>query len=192
MVGFFRVGYDSGVEGYFIPRRGHWDIEVHGDKGRAVVWDNGLHASVRLCGRDSDDVREHTIRAIDESPTVLTIRDIIRELETGERTSGNIDVTMQTVEAQFGIAHSHLSGGTPGLTASGRPLAVRSRRLAAQLVDVEARPADALVGHLVAALVEQTHVAVAQVAQVRVGGGSGVHHEAARPGASAVVAASHG
>ena len=112
MVGFFRVGYDSGVEGYFIPRRGHWDIEVHGDKGRAVVWDNGLHASVRLCGRDSDDVREHTIRAIDESPTVLTIRDIIRELETGERTSGNIDVTMQTVEAQFGIAHSHLSGGT--------------------------------------------------------------------------------
>ncbi len=112
MVGFFRVGYESGAEGYFVPRRGgQWDIEVHGDKGRAAVWDNGLHATVRRTGRDYSDAREHLIRAIGESPAVLTIRNIIRELETGQRTSGNIDVTMQTVEAQFGIAHSHFNGG---------------------------------------------------------------------------------
>ena len=111
MVGFFRVGYATGVEGYFIPRRGQWDIEVHGDEGRAVVWDNGDHASVRLISGEYADVREHTIRGIAESPAVLTIRSIIRELETGERTTGNIDVTMQSVEAQFGIAHSHLNGG---------------------------------------------------------------------------------
>ena len=76
-----------------------------------MVWDNGLHASVRLISGEFGDVREHTIRAFDASPAVLTIRNIIRELETGERTTGNIDVTMQSVEAQFGIAHSHLNGG---------------------------------------------------------------------------------
>ena len=32
-------------------------------------------------------------------------------MEGGERTAGNIDVTMQTVEAQFGVAHSHLQDG---------------------------------------------------------------------------------
>ena len=115
MVGFVRIGYTGGAEGYFIPRRGPWDIEVHGERGRAVVWDNGLHAAVRLASRDDhsdSDVREHTIRAVGESPTIRTIRDIIREMETGERTAGNIDVTMQTVEAQFAIAHSHLQSGS--------------------------------------------------------------------------------
>ena len=114
MVGFFQVGYAGGAQGYFIPRRGQvnmWDIEIHGDAGRAVVWDNGLHATVRLTSRDSDDVREHTVRATGASPTMRTIQNLILELETGERTDGNIDVTMQSVEVQFGIAHSHLQHG---------------------------------------------------------------------------------
>ena len=38
-----------------------------------------------------------------ESATVATIRSLIRELESGERTTGNIDVTMQSVEVQFGL-----------------------------------------------------------------------------------------
>jgi hypothetical protein len=41
---------------------------------------------------------------------VCTIRSLIREIETGERTAGNIDVTMQSVEVQFALAHSHLEG----------------------------------------------------------------------------------
>ncbi len=32
-------------------------------------------------------------------------------METGERTKGNIDLTMDTVETQFALAHSHLQGG---------------------------------------------------------------------------------
>ena len=60
---------------------------------------------------DASGSRETVIRPTGESPTVTTIRNIIRELETGDRTDGNIDVTMQAVEAQFGIAHSHLAGG---------------------------------------------------------------------------------
>ena len=43
---------------------------------------------------------------------MCVIRDIIREMETGERTAGNIDRTMQAVETQFALAHSHLQGGT--------------------------------------------------------------------------------
>ena len=36
---------------------------------------------------------------------------IIRELETGEPTVGRIDITMQSVEVQFGVACSHLQDG---------------------------------------------------------------------------------
>ncbi len=111
MVGFFRVGYAGGAEGYFIPSRVTWDIEVHGEEGRALAWENGKHVAVRRVQRDSDEVHEHVYRPIGESATVRKIRDIIRQMEGGPRTAGNIDVTMQTVEAQFAIAHSHLRGG---------------------------------------------------------------------------------
>ena len=111
MVGFFRVGYAGGMEGYFIPRRGPWEVEVHGTEGRAYAWEDGAQAFTRRSVRESSEVREISLRPMGESPTVNTIRDIIRELENGQRTAGNIDVTMQSVEAQFGIAHSHLLGG---------------------------------------------------------------------------------
>ncbi len=112
MVGFFRVGYANGAEGLFVPSQGHFEIEVNGTEGRAYAWDNGEIIRVRS-GKASDHaVDEQTIRPAGEGPTVCTIRDIIRELETGERTGGNIDITMQSVEAQFGIAHSHLQGGS--------------------------------------------------------------------------------
>jgi hypothetical protein len=55
--------------------------------------------------------QERTYTPSGESATVATIRSLIRELETGERTTGNIDVTMQSVEVQFGLVESHLRGG---------------------------------------------------------------------------------
>ena len=39
------------------------------------------------------------------------VREIIQEIETGQRTSGNIDVVMQVVEVQFAVAQSHVQGG---------------------------------------------------------------------------------
>ena len=110
MVGLFRVGYENGAEGIFVPMSGRFDIDVHGTEGRAYAWDNGDVLRVRRGGRGSM-VEEKIIKPTGESPTVCTIRNIIREMETGERTAGNIDVTMQVVEAQFGIAYSHLQGG---------------------------------------------------------------------------------
>ena len=110
-VGFFRIGYANGTEGIFVPRPGGFDIEVHGTEGRAFAWGNGADFRVRREGDDESGLRETVIRPAGEGPTVTTIRNIIQQLETGVRTDGNIDVTMQAVEAQFGIAHSHLQGG---------------------------------------------------------------------------------
>ena len=111
MVGFYRVGYESGAEALFIPLAGPFDMDVLGTEGRAYAWDNGEDIRVRRSPKGSTQVEETIIRKTGESPTVTTIRDIINEIETGERTRGNIDVTMQSVEVQFGLAHSHLQGG---------------------------------------------------------------------------------
>jgi predicted dehydrogenase len=112
MVDFFRVGYAGGVEGHFLPMQGRFDVEVSGTEGWAYAWDNGETIRIRK-GRKSDKaVLEVSIRPSGESPTVCTIRDILQEIETGTRTSGNIDVTMSSVEVQFALAHSHLQDGT--------------------------------------------------------------------------------
>ena len=111
MVDFFRVGYASGAEGHFIPMPGLFDIEVYGTEGRAYAWDNGEVIRIRQGTRKESATEEKTIKPAGESPTICTIRDIIRQLETGTETAGNIDITMQAVETQFGLAHSHLQDG---------------------------------------------------------------------------------
>jgi len=111
IVDFFRVGYEGGTEGIFVPRPGAFDVEVHGSQGRAYAWDNGEEFVTRAAPKGSSGVLKREFRPEGESPTVSTIRNIIQELETGKRTDGHIDVTMQAVEVQFGIAHSHLQGG---------------------------------------------------------------------------------
>src|SRR5262249_35214916 len=110
MVGFYRVGYANGAEGVFVPT-GRFDVDVLGTDGRAYAWEKGGEFGVRRSGKRGEPAEETVIRREGESPTVCTIRDLIREIETGERTAGNIDVTLQCVEAQFGLAHSHLQGG---------------------------------------------------------------------------------
>ena len=111
MVGFYRVGYAGGAEGIFVPRRGSFDVEVHGSEGRAIAWENGADFRIRRTNGKTQTSEETIFRPTGESPTICTIRDLLRELETGERTKGNLDITMQSVEAQFGLAHSHLQGG---------------------------------------------------------------------------------
>ncbi len=111
MVDFFRVGYANSAEGHFLPAQGLFDVEVYGTAGRAYAWDNGEVIRVRHGTRQGSAVEEKTIKPSGESPTVCTIRDIMREIETGQRTAGNIDITMQAVEVQFGLAHSHLQNG---------------------------------------------------------------------------------
>ncbi|HEU5316250.1 MAG TPA: Gfo/Idh/MocA family oxidoreductase [Chloroflexota bacterium] len=114
---FYRVGYKGGIEASFIPY-GRLDVDVVGTEGRAYAWDNGQRfATWRSPKTGRGGVLqtpglEQTYTPHGDSPTVSTIRDIIRQLETGERTKGNIDVTMHSVEVQFGLVESHLRGGT--------------------------------------------------------------------------------
>ncbi len=111
-VGPFQIGYANGVVGYFIPHRGFFDLEIRGSEGAAYAFDNGRVFQLRRSrGSAADDAVTRTIYPRGESPTVATIRDLIRALESGVRTRGNIEVTMQSVEAQFAVAHSHLAGG---------------------------------------------------------------------------------
>lgn len=112
MVGFYRVGYAGGAEGIFVPRRGSFDVEVHGSEGRAIAWENGADFRIRRTNGKTQTTEETIFRPSGESPTICTIRDILHELDTGERTKGNLGVTMQSVEVQFGLAHSHLQGGS--------------------------------------------------------------------------------
>ncbi len=111
MVGFYRVGYAGGAEGLFVPRRGSFDIDVHGSEGRAMGWEDGSDFRIRRINSKTQTSEETIFRPTGESPTICAIRDILRELETGERTKGNVDITMQSVDVQFGLAHSHLQGG---------------------------------------------------------------------------------
>ncbi len=106
---FARVGYAGGSESVFVPRLGATEFEVHGDQGRVCAWDDG--ADFRVRRRAEGGWEEEVIRPRGESPTVVIIREIVRELETGQRTSGNIDRTLQAAEAEFAAACSHLQGG---------------------------------------------------------------------------------
>ena len=114
--GFFRVGYQGGIEATYYPY-GRLDVDVVGTEGRAFAWDNSqLFRTWRSpkAGRGAvvaTPGREQTFTPEGESPTVCTIRDIINELENGEKTKGNIDVTMHSVEIQYGLVESHIRGG---------------------------------------------------------------------------------
>ena len=111
MVGFYRVGYAGGAEGIFVPRRGGFEIDVLGSEGRAVAWEGSGDFRIHRTNSKTQTTAETIFHPTGESPTICVIRDILNELETGERTKGNLDITMQSVEVQFGLAHSHLAGG---------------------------------------------------------------------------------
>lgn len=110
-VGFFRAHFAGDAEGIFVPMPGRFDIDVHGTEGRAFAWENGDEFKVRRTNAKTGRTEETSYRPLGVSPTICTIRNLIREIETGERTEGNIDRTMQAVEVQFGLVHSHLQGG---------------------------------------------------------------------------------
>ena len=112
MVGFYRVGYENGIEAVFVPIPNMFDFEVYGSAGRVYSWDNGETMHIRKARWDNSvDIENVKIFSKGDGPTVSTINEILKEIEFGEKTTGNIDVTMQTVEIQFALAQSHLNGG---------------------------------------------------------------------------------
>ena len=111
LLDFSRVGYDNGAEAVFIPLNRAAEFEIHGTDGRAYSWDDGEDIRLRRTVKGSGDTEETRLVPSGESPTVNTIRSLVRELDTGERASGNIDVTHQVCEAEFRLAWSHVQEG---------------------------------------------------------------------------------
>jgi predicted dehydrogenase len=107
----FRVGYASGAEATFLPF-GRFEVDVVGTEGRAMTWENGGHFGVRRVTPNRGTVSETTYTPQGESPTICIIRDLINALKTGAPTRGNLDITLPSVEVQFGVAQSHLGGGS--------------------------------------------------------------------------------
>jgi predicted dehydrogenase len=112
LCGPFRVGYADDVEAVYLPLPNRFDVDVFGTEGWVSGWDNGQDFRIRRSSRWRSEAQDTVLRPAGESPTVCSIRALVRELDTGERTSGNVDVTMHAVETQFGLAASHLRGGT--------------------------------------------------------------------------------
>jgi predicted dehydrogenase len=110
-VGTFRVKYDSNAEGIFLPIPGPFDIDVYGTEGRAWACESANEWGIRTIDRKSGRAVRTTWGHSGESATVNAIRELINELETGERTTGNIDRAMKVVEQQFALLHSSLDGG---------------------------------------------------------------------------------
>ena len=108
---FARVGYANGVEAVFQPLVERKDWEVVGTEGRAFAWGDDADIRVWRASEGRSETVETAIRPSGEGPSVGIVREIIREIETGQRTSGNIDVVMQVVEVQFAVAQSHVQGG---------------------------------------------------------------------------------
>ena len=110
-LGFSRIGYDSGAESVIYPLARATEFEVHGTEGRALAWEDGNDIRIRSASKKGGSgLTEKIIRPTGLSPTVNTVLDLVNELKTGRRTKGNIDVTMQGLEAEFGLAHSHIEG----------------------------------------------------------------------------------
>ena len=86
-------------------------MDVVGTEGRASAWDNGQLFRTWRPAKGDNPARDMSFTPEGDSPTICTIRDIIHEMETGEITGGNIDVTMNSMEVMFGLVESHLQGG---------------------------------------------------------------------------------
>ena len=130
LLDFSRVGYDNGAEAVFIPLSRATEFEIHGTEGRAFAWDDGEDIRLRRKAGGSD-TEEKRFVASGESPTVNTIHDLVNELETGERTSGNIDVTHQGMRSGVRagvVARAGLATHRPARRGEG-PLAAYSKPL---------------------------------------------------------------
>ena len=110
-VGTFRIKYDNHAEGIYLPVPGPFDIDIYGTEGRAWGFETGNEWGIRKADRKSGRTVRTTWGFSGESSTVTAIRELINEIETGERTTGNIDRAMTVVEQQFALVHSSLNGG---------------------------------------------------------------------------------
>ena len=110
LLDFSRVGYDSGAEAVFIPVEPRDRVRDSWDRGPGVRMGRRRgHSTASQGGRQRHRRRSGLWRRARVRPSPRFAASS-NELETGERTSGNIDVTHKVCEAEFGLAWSHVQG----------------------------------------------------------------------------------
>jgi predicted dehydrogenase len=109
-----RIRFENGAEAWTIPA-GHWEFEVIGTKGTIRGMNNGLDWSWRkpadVASRRAI-YREQPFPAVPpHSSTRFALEDVVRAVEEGRPTLGNVEVAHQATECCFAVAESHLRGG---------------------------------------------------------------------------------
>ena len=117
------IQFDNGVAGHYVQAPGRFDFEINGTDGTVRSSNNGDDFEIIAGG--GRYVREtRKFPAFETgSACVASIRDLVRSIETGEPTSGNIDIAHRGMAMALAAVESHVNNGARA------PLPVRDRAL---------------------------------------------------------------
>lgn len=104
----------SGQEVHIIPAAGHVDWTVTGSQGTLYMWNNGKEWGMRKMEKVGNLNLMETVpfpEFIHQGWSVAIINDLIRGIETGQPTLGNVTVAHRGMEIAIAMAQSHLNGG---------------------------------------------------------------------------------
>jgi predicted dehydrogenase len=110
----YRIRFENGAEGWTVPA-GNWEFEIIGSQGTIRAMNNGIdwgwRKRVPLDGRRTS-LREQPFPAVPPfSNTQFALEDLVRAVEEGRPTLGNVDIAHQATESCFAVAESHLRAG---------------------------------------------------------------------------------
>jgi predicted dehydrogenase len=113
--GVYRIRFENDAEAWTIPA-GNWEFELIGSSGVIRGMNNGIDWSWRKAdpraGRRTS-FREQPFPEVPPfSATRCALEDLVRAIEEGRLTLGNVEVAHQATECCFAVAESHLRGGT--------------------------------------------------------------------------------
>lgn len=106
--------YAGGLETFLLPAPGVYEFQLVCEDGMLYALNNGIHWYMRQRDKgmrwNVQELREMPPFA-PVSPTVRVILDLIRAIESGGETQGNLAIATQTMEITYGIVQSDRAGG---------------------------------------------------------------------------------
>jgi predicted dehydrogenase len=106
----YQLRFANGVEAWTVPG-GYWEFEVLGSEGSIRSLNNGAGVLLRKPSGKRGWQEEPFETATPKSPVVQCLEDLVDAYESGQPSTGNVEVTHHITEACIGIAESHLRGG---------------------------------------------------------------------------------
>jgi predicted dehydrogenase len=110
------IRFANGVQGYYLSGGPVGEFEVCGTRGTVRILDNGLRFQLRVL-TERPGWRQTTFEDapfpwfVRRSNTVRIIEDLIRAIETGGTTRGNVRIARTGTEIALGFVESHRRGG---------------------------------------------------------------------------------